>query len=236
VPQAIFFDLDSTIITWATSYDEVWERLCHRYAAEADGLEPARLLEAINEVRSWYWKDPGRHRAGRLNLNDTRREIARLAFSNLKLNNTDLADKIADAYIADREETALLVPQAAETLERLRNMGLRLAMITNGAPDMQRPKIEKFKLAKYFDNILIEGEFGCGKPDERVFRHTLKKLNVKPSDAWMVGDDLEFDIAPCRALGIHSLWVDEQGKGLPAKDGARPDAIIRGIAEIPGLL
>jgi putative hydrolase of the HAD superfamily len=236
VPEAIFFDLDSTIITWATSYDTAWETLSNRYAAEADGLDPAQLLEAINETRRWYWKDPGRHRTGRLNLNDARREIIRLAFSNLKLNNNPLADKIADAYIADREETASLVPQAVETLERLRSMGLRLAMITNGAPDMQRPKIEKFKLAKYFDNILIEGEFGCGKPDERVFRHTLKKLNVTPADAWMVGDDLEFDIAPCRALGLYSLWVDEQGKGLPAKDGVRPDGIIRGIAEIPELL
>ena len=52
----------------------------------------------------------------------------------------------------------------------------------------------------------------------------------------MVGDDLEFDIAPCRAIGIRSLWVDGGGKGLPAKDGARPDIIIRSIAEIPGLI
>ena len=236
MPKAIFFDLDSTIITWPVPYDVVWETLCRKYASEVEGLETATLLEAINQVRSWYWSDPERFRQGRLNLVATRRKIVRLAFSNLKLGNIELADKIADAYSAEREETASLVPQAIQTLKQLRNSGLKLALITNGGSDLQRPKIEKFRLEPYFDNILIEGEFGCGKPDERVFLHTLEKLNVTAADAWMVGDDLEFDIAPCRPLGIYSLWVDEGGKGLPAKDGAHPDRVIRSIGEIPGLL
>jgi putative hydrolase of the HAD superfamily len=236
VPRAIFFDLDSTIITWPTSYDTVWETLCRRYAPEADDINPERLIAVFNEMRKWYWSDSERFRKGRLNLLEARREIIRMSFSRLQLNNMALADKIADAYSADRDETATLVPEAIETLKHLRNTGLKLAMITNGGSEMQRPKIKKFELAPYFDNILIEGEFGCGKPDERVFLHTLQKLNVTAADAWMVGDDLEFDIAPCHTLGIYSLWVDERGKGLPAKDGARPDRIIRSIAEIPDLL
>jgi putative hydrolase of the HAD superfamily len=236
VPQAIFFDLDSTIITWPTPYDTAWETICRRYASEADDINPERLMEVFNEIRRWYWSDPERFRKGRLNLIEARREIIRMSFSRLKLNDMTLADKIADAYSADRDETATLVPKAIETLKHLRSRGLKLAMITNGGSDMQRPKIKKFKLAPHFDNILIEGEFGCGKPDERVFLHTMQKLDVSPSDVWMVGDDLEFDIAPCRLLGIYSLWVDERNRGLPAKDGARPDRIIRSIAEIPDLL
>jgi putative hydrolase of the HAD superfamily len=236
VPKAVIFDLDGTLLTWPIPYDTVWETLCRRYAPEADGLEPARLLEAVNRMRNWYWSDSDRFREGRLKLLEARREIVRLAFSELKIDNIALADKIGDAYSADREETASLAPKTIETLEKLRNWGLRLALITNGGGDLQRAKIEKFRLAPCFDNILIEGEFGCGKPDERVFRHTLEKLDIKAEEAWMVGDDLEFDIAPCRSLGIYSLWVDERGKGLPAEDGARPDVIIRGISEIPGLL
>lgn len=236
MPKAIFFDLDSTIITWPVPYDTAWETLCRRYASEVDDINPERLIEVFNEMRRWYWSDPERFRKGRLNLIEARREIIRMSFSRLKLNNMTLADKIADDYSADRHETVTLVPKAIETLENLRNTGLKLAMITNGGSEMQRPKIEKFKLAPYFDNILIEGEFGYGKPDERVFLHTMQKLNVSAADAWMVGDDLEFDIAPCRPLGIYSLWVDARGKGLPAKNGARPDRIIRSIAEIPDLL
>ena len=41
----------------------------------------------------------------------------------------------------------------------------QLALVTNGAPDLQREKIQGSKLALYFDAILISGEVGIGKPD-----------------------------------------------------------------------
>ena len=44
---------------------------------------------------------------------------------------------------------------ALETLERIKNMGILLGMITNGGP-VQRAKVERFGLGTYFDSILIE--------------------------------------------------------------------------------
>jgi putative hydrolase of the HAD superfamily len=236
VPKAILFDLDSTIITWETPPEIIWNSVCRRYMAELSGLEPADVYQAIRSVSDWYWSDPERHRTGRLDLPAHRRKIVRMAFSRLHRDDFDLADKIADAYSVARQQGESLVPGAIATLKGLRQRGISLALVTNGGSAIQWTKINKFRLAPYFDNILIEGEFGCGKPDERVFLHTLKTLNVTPADAWMVGDDLEFDIAPCRVLGIYALWVDGRGKGLPVADGARPDRIIRNISEIPGLL
>lgn len=226
--------MDDTIITWVIPPDAVWDALCRRYAREADGLEPEKLFEAIGRARDWYWSDLSRHRTGRLNLHEARREVIRLAFTSLNIDNPELADKIADDYSADREKTSSLVTGAIATLEGLRKRGIRLALVTNGGSEMQRAKIKKFGLAPFFENILIEGEFGCGKPDERVFLHTLEKLNVPPADAWMVGDDLERDIFPCRVLGIYTLWVDGRGKGDPGQ--VQPDGIIRNISEIPGLI
>jgi len=231
VPQAILFDLDDTIITWETPPGEVWDRLCRRYASEAHNLAPGKLLESINRVRDWYWSDPARHRAGRLNLPAARREIIRMAFSHLNLDVPALADKIADAYSEERENTAVLVPGAIATLELLRRRRVRLALVTNGGSEMQRAKIEKFGLEPLFDHIIIEGEFGFGKPDERVFLYALEKLRVLPENTWMVGDDLERDISPCRALGIYSVWVDGRGDGL-SETGVTPDRIIRNIEEL----
>jgi len=228
--------LDDTIILWETPYKTVWESAIRRYAAGLGGLDTATLYDTISSVSDWYWSDPERHRAGRLDLPQARREIGRMAFARLGRNDFELAEKIADAYSNEREQSGKLAPGAIDTLESLRKRGIRLGLITNGGAGTQRAKIQQFKLAPYFDNILIEGEFGCGKPDERVFRHTLEKLNVPSSAAWMVGNDLEFDISPCRKLGIYSLWVDGRGEGLPAANGVCPDNIIRRISEIPGLL
>ena len=79
---------------------------------------------------------------------------------------------------------------------------------------------------------MIEGEFGVGKPDSRLFIHTLEKLSVTTAEAWMVGDDLNRDIAPCKALGIYSIWVDWKGVGLPSSFKSTPEKIIKNIGEL----
>ena len=54
---------------------------------------------------------------------------------------------------------------------------------------MQRGKIQRFGLEPCFDYILIEEEFGVGKPDERVYLHAIGQLDTHPSKSWMVGDN-----------------------------------------------
>jgi putative hydrolase of the HAD superfamily len=230
VPEAILFDLDDTIITWTTPGDVVWQNICRFYAPSVEGL-----FDAIRRAREWYWSDEERHRLGRNDLLRARREVIRLAFSFLGIDSTDLADRIADAYSAEREESASLVPGAISTLDRLKKQDIRLALVTNGGVEIQRGKINKFALEPFFDFILVEGEFGTGKPDFRVFNHVLKILNVRAGDAWMVGDDLKRDIAPCLSLGIYTVWVNGQYAGLTS-EGPKPDRIIRNISELDGFV
>jgi putative hydrolase of the HAD superfamily len=68
-----------------------------------------------------------------------------------------------------------------------------MALVTNGDARQQRQKIERWALAPFFDVIVIEGEFGRGKPEEAVYRHALDALGAQPSSACMVGDHLEWD-------------------------------------------
>jgi putative hydrolase of the HAD superfamily len=236
VPDAIFFDMDDTLVLFEIPTQTVIDNAVARHIGEMGGLGVPTVLKAIRAISDWYWSDLERHRNGRLNLIKTRREIIRMAFTKLGRTDFTLAEKIADDYSYERDNSGVMDPGTLEMLAGLRERGIKLAMITNGASDMQRAKIEKFKLAQYFDNILIEGEFGCGKPDERVFYHTLEKLKVKPADAWMVGDDIRYDITPCRALGIFSVWVNGNSDTAHLAEGVRPDKTIKSIAEITGLL
>ena len=73
-----------------------------------------------------------------------------------------------------------------------------------------------------------------GKPDERVFRHALEALGASPHGAWMVGDNLRWEIEPCRRLGLRTVWVDVGGRGLPADAPAAPHHTVRAIAELLG--
>ena len=80
---------------------------------------------------------------------------------------------------------ALLLGDHDRHLVRIeQGMGVRLALITNGAAAPQRAKVVRFDLTHRFHHIQIEGEHGFGKPEERAYRHALQTLGVAPEDTW----------------------------------------------------
>jgi putative hydrolase of the HAD superfamily len=105
-------------------------------------------------------------------------------------------------------------------------------LVTNGGADFQHRKISRFGLDAIFDFVLIEGEFGAGKPHPSVFSTAMRKLNVGSSETWMVGDDLERDIDGAQRLGIHSIWVDWRLAGLPPSSIVQPDRIVQSITQL----
>ena len=139
---------------------------------------------------------------------------------------------MADRYATIRDEKLKPFPGAIDTLRRLKEQGRRLGLLTNGSSESQRGKIDKHGLAEFFDHIQIEGEFGIGKPDERAYRNALDALDVSPADAWMIGDNLDFDIAGAQQVGIYAVWMDAHGKGLPDGTTVRLDRTIGSLTEL----
>jgi putative hydrolase of the HAD superfamily len=167
-----------------------------------------------------------------LDLDAASREIVRHAFADSGLSDVDLADRIGDDYRARRAAHIVPYPGAIETLAAFRDRGVKMALLTNGGAASQRRSVTQHGLDALFECIVIEGEFGTGKPDERVFRHAIEALSCDPASTWMIGDSLEADIAPALALGMHAVWVDTDGAGLPANAAAQPHRIVRAISEL----
>jgi len=230
----VLLDLDDTILDDSGGALESWR---DAVAVHAEYVGPHRLedlLDAIHEVRRWYWSDPERHRVGRLDLGAATRHVVATALQRLGAARPEVASAIAADYRARRDAALVPFENAIETVEWLRAQGCRLALLTNGAADAQRAKVERFDLARLFELVLIEGEVGYGKPDPRVYRDALEGLDVPATDAWMVGDNLVWDVAEPQRLGIHAIWVDRHGAGVPAGRDVRPDRIVRRLAELRG--
>lgn len=119
-----------------------------------------------------------------------------------------------------------------DALESLRAEGVSLALMTNGAGPVQREKVDRFDLCRHFNCVLIEGELGFGKPDERVYKNAMAALGTDASETWVVGDDLEWEVAAPQRLGIYTVWVDSTGGGLPPGRGVEPDRTIRVLADL----
>jgi putative hydrolase of the HAD superfamily len=229
-------DLDDTIVALSGSADPCWRQVCDRFSVQVEGLMPQVLFDVIKESRVWFWSDSGRHQRGRLDLEAARREIVARAFDRLGIGAPDLANEVADTFSRERDEGIYLLPGTLEALHCFLERGIRLALVTNGMADSQRGKIERFGLASFFDCIVIEGEFGAGKPDGRVYAYALARLNVLPEEVWMVGDNLEWDVAGPQRMGIKGIWIDLAGSGLPEDSSVRPDLIVGSLAELAELV
>ena len=226
----MLLDLDDTILDDSGDTDRCWSDAC---AAHPHGtIEPSHVHDAIQRVRAWYWSHPDRHREGRLRPKDARREVVTKALADLGVSNADLAAAIASTYGELRRLAIRPFDGAVETVRWLRGLDLRLALITNGDALDQREKVERFGLTDLFDLVLIEGELGFGKPDPRVYLQALSGLGVAPTDAWMVGDNLEWEVAAPKRLGLTCVWVDRHGRGLPPDFDPAPDRIIRRLPEL----
>ncbi len=232
LPRAIMFDLDDTIVAYDATVETGWRLVSEHFAPQIPETDAVALQAAIRRQAAWFWGDPERHRRGRLCLPAARAEIVAAVLADLGHPDPELARAMAQMRTDLHTQSIEPFPGAVEALHALRLAGVRLGLITNGNADAQRAKINRFRLGPLFDCIIVEGEFGCGKPDARVFRHALAELDTPPAHAWMVGDNLVFDIAPAQALGLTGIWHDWQGQGLPTDAPCRPDRIIRRISEL----
>jgi 2-haloalkanoic acid dehalogenase type II len=230
-PKAILFDLDDTILDTTPSADRLWSQAAAHFAGEV-GREAEQLDRQMRVSREWFWSDPDRNREGRFDLFAARTWCVAHALQEMGVENDGLADRMAQWFTRRRIPSMRLFDGAIHTLQTLRDRGVKLALISNGKAQTQREKVDLFGLDRYFDCVLIEGEFGVGKPDRRVFDHALKELGVSPGETWMVGDNLHWEVAAPQKLGMKGVWVDWKGAGLPDDTDIVPDRIIRSIAEL----
>ncbi len=228
--KALLLDLDDTLLDYSGGVDAHWEAAVRAHAPA--GLDPATLVAAVAETRRWFWDDPDRHRRERVHMLGAWQHIVEFALARLGVEADGLAPAIAGDFAARRRAAMRLFPEALDSLERFRRRGVALGLVTNGDAVQQRDKIERYGLAPFFGVIVIEGEFGAGKPDASVYRHALGRLGAAPEEAWMAGDHLEFDVEAPQSLGLTGVWVDRAGRGLPAGSRVRPHRIVRSLRDL----
>ena len=157
-----------------------------------------------------------------------------LALADVGVDDPAMARELADVFLADRKQRHVVFPESRTVLEQLRSR-FRLGMITNGASDIQRAKIEGSGLAEFFDTILVSGEEGFGKPKPEIFRLAIDRLDVDEAGAVMIGDSLARDVTGAAGVGIKSIWVNRMGvKG--SDRFPTPDVEMRDLIELPELL
>ena len=123
-----------------------------------------------------------------------------------------------------------LYPDVKKTLKKLQKK-YRLAAVSDGQSLWARAELNAVGLADFFDPLLISGDYGYRKPDQRLFKKALKKMNMKPEEAIFIGNDLYRDIYGANELGIKSVFF-KSNQGDHAYASAKPDRTIFRFEEL----
>lgn len=231
-PKAILLDLDDTILAFESLKEECWSITADRYSSMLGGIAPGDFVSAVLKLSDWFWSDAERGKAWRQDIGAARIEILGMAMRELGIYREEACREIGDFYSNLRTEKIEPVPGAIDTVKKFRDNGIRTALITNGSSETQRQKIERFGLGEHFDQILIEGENGFGKPDERIYLKALHGLGIEAGDSWMIGDNIVWDVLAPQKLGIRGIWVDYRKQGFRSRNGRRPYFSIGSLPEI----
>jgi YjjG family noncanonical pyrimidine nucleotidase len=217
----LLFDLDHTLfdsdVAEAAAFDDTLRSV--------GASRPLDYFDTFTGINADLWTSVER---GELSPN----EVRHLRFQ-LLVDATDLmADPVqmGDRYVWGMGNNGELYPGAREVIDKLAG-SMTLALITNGIGEVQRTRIERLAIDRYFDSIVISGEVGEAKPGTKIFDIVFDQLGRPDKDtALIIGDNLGSDILGGINYAIDTCWYNPNGR---ASNGM---AITHEIADLSALL
>ncbi|MDR1801777.1 MAG: HAD family hydrolase [Lachnospiraceae bacterium] len=152
-----------------------------------------------------------------------------------------IADVLANIWERNFYKRTLR-PDAAEMLNSLNNMSIRMGVISNTACLTQVIEIlHEYGIHEYFGPIYLSCVSGFRKPHTGMFLAAAADLEITPDEAVYVGDTVSRDVRGSRAAGYRaSIRIDskitQRSDQNRAKDGEEADFVIASLSEIPGII
>lgn len=124
-------------------------------------------------------------------------------------------------------------PGLPALLQGLADRGLKLGIVAN-QPARSAERLEREGIGRLFGHLGLSGQTGLRKPDPRAFAMACEALGAAPAETIMVGDRLDDDIAPARALGMATVLVrsGRHRRQRPRSPAEAPDAVVTDALEL----
>ncbi|MDZ4737838.1 MAG: haloacid dehalogenase type II [Rhodospirillaceae bacterium] len=140
-----------------------------------------------------------------------------------------LRQRLLDSYLA-----LDVYPEVPLALQRLRERGIALLILSNGTRPMLDAICARNNIAALFDDILSVDAVGIFKPHPSVYKLATTRLGVAPGDIAFVSSN-GWDIAGGSAFGFRTIWVNRAGHPVERLPGT-PAAEIADLSHLPDLL
>jgi putative hydrolase of the HAD superfamily len=221
-PTVIFFDVDDTLLDNVTA-QKCAARKFGQHFHDILRIEADAFVGQWHEVIAHHY---ARYLAGAIGFQDQRRGRIR-AFFGSHLSDLE-ADDLFDIYLNYYEESWTLFPDVIPALSLLADF--KLGVITNGNPEQQRKKLQRFGLADHFAVVITPEDVGVSKPHPQIFAYACEAVSAHPADCLYVGDQLETDAHAARSAGLMSVWLD---RGVSTKAILDDMCVVHALTDLP---
>jgi 2-haloacid dehalogenase len=217
--RAAVFDAYGTLFDVASAAERAKESLGPKWQPLAELWRAKQLqytwLRSLMGRHADFWRVTG--------------DALDFAMESLGVGDRELRERLMSLY-----ERLGAYPDARPALERLRAAGLKLAILSNGAPRMLAAAAESAGLARLLDAVISVEEVGVYKPSPPVYRLAPDRLGLWPSEIVFVSSN-GWDACGAKAFGLRVAWCNRAGQPRERIPEA-PDAEIRSLSELPALV
>ena len=98
-------------------------------------------------------------------------------------------------------------PEVKSVLKDLKKKNFKLAILSNGTPDLLNELVESNNLNNLFDDLFSVEEVKIYKPDPKVYKLPIEKYKIKPDEVTFLSANT-WDVSGGGNFGYNSIWVN----------------------------
>ncbi|MBY3273097.1 haloacid dehalogenase type II [Rhizobium laguerreae] len=220
-PSWLTFDCYGTLIQWDEGLLAAMDRILSVKGRDID----QKAFIAVYDRYEHTLEEERPHR--------TFAEVSALALERAMVE-FDLPFTAADAEILTSSIGQMSpFPEVVATLEKLKAVGFRLAIISNTDDAIIAGNVAQ--LGGHVDRVITAQQAGAYKPSRQIFHHAWVSLGIVMDDLVHICASPHLDLAAARELGFRTVWVD-RGTGRKPLADYHPNEIVPTLDRVPAVL
>jgi putative hydrolase of the HAD superfamily len=220
--EAVCFDLDNTLYPYPPC-NEAGKRAA--FAAFRDhGYEMDR--GTFDDLYETARREAKRETGGTAASHDRHIYFKRALYRHAGEHDAATALALGDAYWEGYAAEMTLCDGVERVFDALAAAGTDVAVVTNLTTRVQLQKLARLAVDDRIDRLVTSEEVGREKPSALPFTTALAAFDCRPSEALMVGDNADADVAGANAVGMDTALFVAGGDAPPDDElsgGRRPD-------------
>ena len=125
-------------------------------------------------------------------------------------------------------------PEVKETLNKLKEKNHKLAILSNGTPNLLNELVKSNKLENIFDDIFSIEEAGIYKPDSRVYDLPVNKYQIQKNEIIFLSANT-WDVSGAGNYGYNPVWVNRSNNIFDNLD-YKPSHTVQNLKELLELI